>query len=189
MSNIANSAPECNPDSFADDLRTGPLKAVPDTGNTRSIDPDLDMARAFVKKLTGSADTVMRLKMLHDAKDPSFHPIEGAASLADIWPNLCAMQRDGYGVSYFLNEVRDMPDDEFAHACDIIAIRALAIDCDDGLPDTYHKQPPIIVKTSILDGIQRGQAIWPLKPGTLIEDFRDAQRRLANHYKSVIAHA
>jgi hypothetical protein len=102
------------------------------------------MARAFVKKLTGRDDTVMRFKMLHDAKDPTFHPIEGAGSLARVWPNLCAMQRDGYGVFYFLNEVRDMPNDEFAHASDVIAIRALAIDCDDGLPATYHRQPPII---------------------------------------------
>jgi len=39
----------------------------------------------------------------------------------------------------------------------------LFVDCDQGFPEQWHKPPSFLIRTSVKDGIQRGQALWRLR--------------------------
>ena len=66
-------------------------------------------------------------------------------------------------------------------------MRAYIADFDKGLPETWHLEPSIIVRTSKVFGpegeIQKGQALW-ITEDRPIEEFEEGQRRLAVHYQS-----
>jgi hypothetical protein len=72
---------------------------------------------------------------------------------------------------------------------DVQAIRTLSVDFDGGLPAVadYHLKPALVIQTSMKDGVQRGQALWPIEPvvgdtAALKPVFGEAQKRLAAHY-------
>ena len=66
-------------------------------------------------------------------------------------------------------------------------MRAYIADFDKGLPETWHLEPSIIVRTSKVFGpegeIQKGQALW-ITEDRPIEEFEEGQRPLAVHYQS-----
>lgn len=149
--------------------------------------PDITIAQKFLRALTGEDDPAIRLKFIHDSErgNPC---VEREGTLKQLWPEVAAFQRQGYGTYYFLNEVRPSLTGS-ANSNDIEGCRALAIDCDGGIPAEWHCQPKIVVRTSIIpkDGngkqIQKGQALWPLLDIGK-EQFPEAQKRLIQHYHS-----
>lgn len=153
---------------------------------------DRDIVSAFVKALTGSAETVMRLRFVHWTKPKEFPSREREGPLDWLWPHVLELQAQGYCTYYFLNETNPGPGSGYegmAEDADVTEVcRALATDHDTGLPEEWdwHFTPRIVVHTSRVarDGtvVQKGQAIWPVSNLTK-EVFKTSQRRLAAHYR------
>lgn len=146
------------------------------------MQPRLDLAREFIRHLTGHPDTVMRFRMIDDTKPARFPAREVQGSVEQVWNDIRQAQEYGAGVFYVVNEVRpDLPLKSFAKDVDIRSIRAVFIDCDDGLPEPFEftGTPTLVVNTSP----GKGQAIWRVK-GIKPEDFKHLQRRLIAHYQS-----
>lgn len=137
------------------------------------------MAQAFIKALTGGEETPLRFRLIHD-KDRSQEAIEFVDTISHAWEFLLARQRDGYGVFYFLNQVG--PCEGYATDKDVIQVRAIPADFDEGLPDVWHSVPDLIVHTS--EG--RGQALW-LSPWCSLEEFKPACKRVISLYNSDVA--
>jgi hypothetical protein len=166
---------------------TADLDHEPDADGANMLHPDRRIAEAFVSAFTAHDRTpgVIRLRFLHD-RERRAKSIERDGTVAGVWPDLVKFQRDGYGAYYFLNEVppaRGSGYEGMATDGDVIRVRALGIDCDNGMPETwtYYVLPDFIVHTSIKDGVQRGQALW------LVSDcpsarFKELQQRLSAHY-------
>lgn len=149
-----------------------------------------DIAQKFIRVFTGSPDTVIRVRFVHDSDRNANLTAEREGNLTQLWPDILEHQKRGYGVFYFLNEITPGPGSGYGGAAkddDVVLIRALATDYDTGLPDTWHMQPPIVVRTSQVEVkgkiIQKGQALWPVFDLPKAE-FKAAQLRLAAHYRS-----
>jgi hypothetical protein len=152
----------------------------------------IDLAKGFVDLLTGSPDTVMRLRFIHDSERNANQTAEREGTISQLWPDIVERQHQGYGVFYFMNTVRPGAGSGKGGCAEDIDVnddcRLLATDHDDGLPTAeweWHLHPCIIVQTSrvFIDGhdIQKGQALWPVTDLPK-SDFKPAQRRLAVHY-------
>lgn len=148
--------------------------------------PDLAIAQAFVAALTGSAAHVVRLRFIHDADPRANATTEREGKLTDLWPAVLDRQANGYGVFYFLNDVS--PGEGTGHGGsatdkDVTNVRVLGADFDTRLLDEweFHASPDLIVRTSIKDGVQRGQVLWRVSDCALA-DFKPVQRRLAAYY-------
>jgi hypothetical protein len=158
---------------------------MPDGANM--LQPDRSIAEAFVSDFTAHDTTpgIVRLRFLHD-RERGAGSFEREGTVADVWPDLVKFQRDGYGAYYFLNQIalgRGSGYEGMATDADVKRVRALGIDCDNGMPEqwTYYVLPDFIVHTSIKNEVQRGQALW------LVSDcpsarFKELQQRLAAHY-------
>lgn len=154
------------------------------------------IAEAFVSDLTGSPNTVIRVKFVHD-RDRSAQCFEADGTIGAIFPEALKRQADGYGVFYFVNEVREGAGSGYEGCAtdrDVTGFRALWTDHDDAsVPEEawewHEPSPALVVKTSRVQvagtTIQKGQAIWPiLGAGVSPDQHRDSQRRLAAHYGS-----
>jgi hypothetical protein len=159
---------------------------MPD-GMWAPLAPSLEITQAFWD-LFSPDDPVVRLRFLHrDRGNPS---TEREGTLAELWPEVHEFQRRGYDVYYFVNRIsRGAGTGKGGYATDQEAIgtHAYAADFDKGLPEVWHKEPSIIVRTSkVFDNgreIQKGQALW-LTADCATEEFEDGQKRLAAHYQS-----
>jgi putative DNA primase/helicase len=154
--------------------------------------PDRTIAQNFVRVFTGSPDTVIRIRFIHDSDRKNNSTAEREGNFLQLWPDILEYQRRGYAVFYFLNEIKLGPGNGYRGAAnddDVTRIRALATDHDNGLPEDWewHVQPAIIVRTSrvIVDGrdVQKGQALWPITNLSKV-DFKGAQLRLAAYYNT-----
>jgi hypothetical protein len=101
--------------------------------------------------LTGCTTSTIRLRFIHDSKRaiPCF---ECEGTIAALQETIVDYQSQGCGVFYILNETK--PGITFARDSDVTGIRALAADFDHGLPSKWHAKPPIIVHSSIKEGVQ-----------------------------------
>src|SRR5262249_38477924 len=137
-------------------------------------------ARDYIEFLTGSPNTIVRLRFLR--KGHPSHEIE--STIDALWPHVLELQAQGYDCYYFLNSARRGPGSGYggcAEDADVEQCRALAIDSAGDWREEweYHSPPNLIVHTSA----GRGQSIWPVAPFPK-EEFEPAQRRLAAHYGS-----
>ena len=78
--------------------------------------PSLELAKDFVKLLTGSTDTVMRLRFIDDSDRNTKATAEREGKIAQLWPEVIEQQRQGYGVFYFMNECKCAPVADMAAA-------------------------------------------------------------------------
>ena len=148
--------------------------------------PSLEIAKQFWSAFS-SNDPRIRLRFIkHDRLAPAREV--DAASIEAAWPHVEQYQLAGYEAYYFINRVA--PGDGRGwngHATDddVTSIQALAIDADDGIPDDWelHTPPDLIVNSSTVSGIRKGQMLW-LVSDCPVDEFCDAQARLAVYYGS-----
>lgn len=74
----------------------------------------------------------------------------------NICPRLIALNQQGAGVYVTVNET----DEHGREKENITRPRAIWGDFDDGFPSKWPLPPSIIVKTSVVNGVQKGQAYW-----------------------------
>jgi hypothetical protein len=131
------------------------------------VTPNLEIAEAFWAELSPD-DPEIRIRYLrpraptptdkrtHEGRERTY------SSLREGWPEVCAMQEAGWHTYYFVNRAQPHDGHPFARNKDVEQIRALFIDFDNGVPDdfSWHIEPNLVVKTSVVDGVQRGQALW-----------------------------
>jgi hypothetical protein len=160
--------------------------------------PRLDIAKAFLGRLSPNG-TLLRLALFYDGAGPKrVREIEAtpATFAGAVWPQeIVPKQAAGFGVFYFLNRVapgasttnpKGWP---YATDRDVTGIRALAVDCDNGLlpDDAWHVPPDLIVTTSPLpDGRCKGQALWLVRDCAPAQ-FTPSQQRLIAHYNKGVA--
>lgn len=173
-------APKTTPASPAPLEATEPPQDAPTASPPLAPEPSEPWAtsEAFIAALTGAADTPIRLRFIHDS-DRNKRAFEVGGTIRELWSTVEQRQLEGYGVFYVVNETSDQLDHSFANDKDVTAIRALFADHDDGLPETFHISPSMIVNTSA----GKGQSIWTV-PGMAVEDFKPAQQRIAARYHS-----
>lgn len=130
--------------------------------------------------MTGSPDTVVRLRFLDDNKGRRGPATEREGTVSELWPAAMRAQAEGYGVFYVINET-ERGLDGTAEDGDIVRVRAVAADFDNGLPWDYHAQPDLIVHTSA----GKGQALWLNRDKSIRpEDFKAVSKRLIAYYGS-----
>jgi putative DNA primase/helicase len=145
-------------------------------GNTRPR-PRLDRALKHVELLTGDEDTLCHFRMFRDEKTKrrknEARNLRGR--LRDLWAEIEAQQRDGWGVYIIVNEGGH-------NTASITRVRALFIDCDGTIPAEWHAQPDFIVRRDAT----HCHAYWLVgrDTGMRLDEFRGAQKRLIAHYGS-----
>jgi hypothetical protein len=157
------------------------------------IVPDKQIALDFVEALTGSPDNSIRIRAKSDQFWEDFENaehnsncVEFAGTIDELWPQVVELQRQMYGIYYALHKTKPGPMSgvrgEFVTNKDIVGFRGIPCDFDTALPDEWHVQPQLVVKTSIRDGKQRGQAIWFTSDALTAETLEEAAKRLGFLY-------
>ncbi len=133
----------------------------------------LNDAMQFVERLTGSPDTPCTWQTFDDAgKDRSLaRCLHGP--IASHWDTLMGLSARGAGVFVTVAET----DLAGRRAANIIRVRALFVDADNGPPAVaWHVMPDIII-----DGRAGLHAYW-LVDDCPLDAFPSAQKRLASYY-------
>lgn len=144
---------------------------------------NFEQAQAYIYALTGSVDTVMDWRCIHDTiKGSPAYPARG--NLAQCWDWLCGMQQQGFGV---FNTVAEM-DGNGLELSNVRAVRAHYIDCDSGSVEANIQRaaqsnpaPCFRVNSSP----SKGHVYWPLSQWyNDNERFTALQRKLRQTYDS-----
>jgi hypothetical protein len=151
--------------------------------------PQQQIAADFIAALTGSPETGIRLRFVHDSdrKRPCY---ERHGTLAELWPDVLTFQKEGYGTFIFVNQIKPGPGSGYEGCAtdeDVERIRALPVDCDNGLPDQWHLKSSLVVRTSrrVVEDkeIQKGQGYYLPSEEVAVADYKPAVQRLAAYYK------
>lgn len=137
------------------------------------------VALAFAQVLTGEDNPSVRLASIVDEKSRTEPVGEVEGTILDLWPRILEAQRDGRGIFIFPNKIASV--EGYCNASNVLEHRAHFADFDKGFPAQWHREPDLIVKTSIKDGVVRGQAYWLIVPCDAVT-WRRNQRRLLLHY-------
>jgi hypothetical protein len=81
---------------------------------------------------------------------------EKAEGFDHLMPELVSLNNRGAGIYVTINET----DGKGRKAENIIRARAIWGDFDKGFPERFPLPPSLIVKTSLVNGVQKGQALW-----------------------------
>jgi Family of unknown function (DUF5906)/RepB DNA-primase from phage plasmid len=90
-------------------------------------------------------------------------------NIGDVLESLDDASADGCGIFVAVNRMK--PGGRGNK--NVIRIRGVIGDFDDGIPASFPLFPTMTVRTSIKNGVQKGQAYWLLKPG---EELTEEQR-------------
>ena len=134
---------------------------------------DKGAASRHVELLTGSANTPVCVRLLHDSdKSQPARKLEG--TIADLWPEIEDAQSRGFGAFIVVNEGGNTD-------AEITNIRAVFVDAD-GIPEPYewHVEPDMIVRRDS----SHWHAYWVLadKETYPVSKFRRDQLMLAKWY-------
>lgn len=100
--------------------------------------PCLQIAEQHIECLTGSPDTEMHVRLIHDS-DKKAIAKKLYGKIKDLWPQMVEAQANGYGLYIVVNEGGN-------NEKEITKVRALYIDADAlSLPKTWHQKPDFIV--------------------------------------------
>jgi hypothetical protein len=138
---------------------------------------DVSDSLSFVELLTGSPITPMSWQVFDDdpqRRDPSLASVRHG-SLFEVGYLLNRANQQGCGVFVTVNET----DLRGRRAANVTRIRALYIDTDGFIPESYHLAPTLVVRS--FSGVH---AYWVLSDSMPLHDFRDSQKRLIQHYRS-----
>ncbi len=129
------------------------------------------MAKRQVELITGSPETKIYFRLIHDVRDNDAIKLYG--SVGELWSLMTVKQGEGYGVFFVVNEGGDRDED-------ITGICAVFVDGDDKpmpKPGEWHQMPSFTVRRNAI----RWHGFWVVK-GLSVEEFRSTQLRLASHY-------
>ncbi|BCL34581.1 virulence-associated E family protein [Nostoc sp. MS1] len=150
----------------------------------KSINPiltqtsDYSQAEAFINAIVGGSAVTWQTFDDSENKDKALTQC-WHDTLVSSWNKLQRLNDQGAGVFVTIQET----DGTGKRTTDnITRVRALFIDCDNGIPDSWHLQPSIIVNTST----NKCHAYWLLSEPVIMsaEVFRSCQERLITHYES-----
>ena len=129
------------------------------------LEPDIEHAAKFVEALTGDPYTPITWQVFDDRGNGGAEVIHGPLDV--VAPRLVAANKRGCGVYHTVNAT----DGKGRRKHNIVALRALFVDCDEGaLPSTFI--PFDVVVTT-----KRGQhGYWMLEGGERLDDWEPAQR-------------
>lgn len=142
---------------------------------------DYEQAATFLSILCGSENTEVTWQTFDDNERNKAKALVSVKhdTLEDYWATLCDYNERGAGV-FATVQVTDGSGKRTK--ANIVAIRALFIDCDNGLPNTYHCPPTMIVDSSP----GKGHVYWVLRePVEMTEaEYTAAITQLIDHYNS-----
>src|SRR6266403_1841840 len=136
--------------------------------------PNRDDAESFLSALDPAATwwTFQLFDDNRDRMDKSFTRI-WHGSFCKFWSKLVEFNKQGAGVYLTINET----DGKGRTADDIVRVRAVFVDIDDGRPlPTFHIKPHIVVESSP----GKWHLYWRVRDCT-IEQYRSLQTRLIAH--------
>ena len=136
--------------------------------------PDLATAQRHVELVTGSPDTAVNVRLIHDGEEhATARRVHGPLiARCSLWSEIEEAQRAGRGEGLaVVNEGGD-------RAADITRIRALHVDGDDKpIPDDWHAEPDFLTARDD----RHWHAYWCVED-LPVPEFKDAQRRLIARY-------
>jgi hypothetical protein len=130
----------------------------------------------FLQLLALDPAAAQTWQVFADRKGADVRPEHRHATLADAAPWLNDVQRNGGGVFWTVQAT----DGQGRKAANVTSIRHLYVDCDNGLPNSWHVEPAVVVESS--PGKQH--AYWVLADAVDAATFLAAQKRLIAHYGS-----
>lgn len=138
--------------------------------------PDLVQAMAHLEALEPDPGARFTFQTLPDREDAGVRPRILHGALADVVDRLAGANKQGAGITVSVNRT------DFCGraAANIVALRALVIDCDQPRIRALALPPSLSIETSP----GRGHHYWLLQPGEPLDAFGDAQRQLASYYGS-----
>lgn len=146
----------------------------------RILEPDHDAARRHLHALTGERDPVVAWQLFSDTDKNnrkaarSFH-----GRLGDVLPDLAEAQRRGCGVYVAVNAT----DGDGRKASNMSFARAVFLDLDGApLPVTWPVHPDLVLHSSSVDGTDKFQAWWMLKPTDDWDRWTRVQRAMAMRF-------
>lgn len=147
-------------------------------GTGPGLPPDLRHTRAFIECLTGSADSHVTFQTFDDTEEEEKNPelvriLHG--SIDQCATGLERLNAAGAGVFITVNET----DLTGRKARNVVAVRALFADFDEGPPDAFALDPSFTVSS-----VRGPHAYWLLKPGVPCERFEPAQQQIIAFYGS-----
>ena len=154
------------------------------TETAQEIKPDLNIAKQFITAMTGSPDTNIRVRYLHDTNaykkdtNPAGEPSEEySGTIAGHWPAIEVAQQEGFGV-FWVPNCTGFTGPGFANKTNVTSFDSLFVDHDAGLPSEFHREPDVTVFSSA----GRGHTYWRIQPGSTPEAWTTAQVQLIEHY-------
>lgn len=141
---------------------------------------DYAQAEAYVSLICGRENTAVTFQTFDDGaqKDRSLAQC-WHDTLANSWNRLQRLNEQGAGVFVTVQETDGTGERKTAN---ITNVRALFVDCDNGIPESWHLQPSLIVQTSA----NKCHAYWLLTEAVEAnaELFRSWQEKLIARYGS-----
>ena len=131
-------------------------------------------ALRFVRILTGGVHGYETGQLIFDNKTKRQATDVVHGSLYEVGSRLVYDNLDGFGVFITVNAT----DGKRRKGYNISRIRALFVDCDEVIPESWHLEPSIVVHT------RRGPHAYWLVSDCALDQFGPAQSRLAKHYGS-----
>lgn len=144
--------------------------------NTNIVTHSFDAANSFLQ-LLGKPPFLFQTFDDRPTKDKHLAR-QFYGSLDEHWDKLVELNNKGAGIFITVN----VTDGNQRKSENITAVRALFIDCDNGLPNEFHLTPTIVVQSSKPN---KGHAYWILtEPSKDVANFRQNQKQLINYYGS-----
>jgi hypothetical protein len=141
--------------------------------------PDLAQTMAHLEALEADPQARFTFQILPDREDTGVRPAILHGTLADVVDRLAGANNKGAGITVSVNRT----DFRGRAAANVVALRALVIDCDQPRGRALALPPSLSIETSS----GRGHHYWFLGPGEPLDGFGAAQRQLAAYYGSDVA--
>jgi hypothetical protein len=138
-----------------------------------------DLAAWFIHRLTGSVDTVIDWRCIHD-KDKARPAHNYRGNLAYIWPTLEQYSRDGYGIFCVINAM----DGQGRELGNVAHIRAQFVDLDNTLTAAANYQRAVEsgAQFAVQSSPGKYHIYWKVEPYVSNDFFTLIQRKLIQLY-------
>lgn len=140
-------------------------------------------AAAFVQALTGSLDTILNFRAVHDT-DKAVPGYNRTGTLAQMWSELCKLNNEGRGIFIVVNR----SDGQGVDNQNITAARAQWIDLDDVSQAAARLQQAeawaIKPHFKVMSSPGKFHVYWMVEPYVPGDFFGDMQRRLISLFNS-----